>query len=387
MPTKKKTTATTKKPAAKKAAKKAAAKKAAKKAAVKKPAKKTAAKKAAKKAAVKKPAKKTAKKTAAKKTAKKTAAKKTAKKAAKKTAAKKTAKKTAAKKTAKKTVAKKAAKKTVAKKAAKKTAKKAAKKTTKKTATKKAAKKVTKAAVKKTAAKKAAITDAVAKSAFASLADPATSLTSHPGHGGVALPGRRSDIGGAYVAPRSASASVTLIPDGDDVLDEAMGEAFDAVFTPVAGHERDDDEDEDSISDGEPVADGTPFEPGDPTLDLAQICAALALEKKAEDVVILEVSHLTSYADYFVIAAAGSERQSQAVARNVSDELRRRGKLPLSTDGLEQGNWVIVDYGSVVVHVFMNSARAYYDLDGFWVDAPRIDVDEPRGKQALKHMG
>jgi ribosome-associated protein len=131
----------------------------------------------------------------------------------------------------------------------------------------------------------------------------------------------------------------------------------------------------------------TPFEPGDPSEDLAQICAHIALDKKAEDVVILKVADLTSYADYFVIAAATSDRQAQAVARAISDELRARGRQPLSTDGLEQGNWVVIDYGSVVVHIFMQSARAYYDLDGFWSDAPRVDVDEARGKGALQHLG
>ncbi|MBM4282961.1 MAG: ribosome silencing factor [Deltaproteobacteria bacterium] len=128
------------------------------------------------------------------------------------------------------------------------------------------------------------------------------------------------------------------------------------------------------------------FEPGDPSEDLAQACAALALEKKAEDVVVLRVAELTSYADFFVIAQAPSDRQVQAIARNVTEELKRRGKAPMSVDGLEQGNWVIVDYGSVVLHVFLSSARSYYDLDGFWVDAPRIAVDEGRGQGALAAM-
>ena len=74
------------------------------------------------------------------------------------------------------------------------------------------------------------------------------------------------------------------------------------------------------------------------------------------------------------------------MARTISDELKKIGRQPLSTDGMDQGNWVVLDYGSVVVHVFMNSARAYYDLDGFWSDAPQIDVDEGRGKAALGHL-
>ena len=377
MATKKKKTSTTKAPAkkapAKKAAKKAApAKKASKKSAAAKPAaKKSPAKKAAKKApAAKKTAKKTTKKAPAKKTAtKKAASKKTATKktASKKTAAKPAAtKKTAAKPAAsKKTAAKPAAsKKTAAKKtAAKKTATKktAVKKTatTKKTATKK-----TTAATKKTASKKTA----AAKPAATASKKTATMLHAPPtGHGNVYLGARTIGV------PASYEAAATLIPDADDALDEAMGDAFDTLFsTPPKPAKAQ-----------KPTE---PFVPGDPSLDLAQICAALALEKKAEDVVILQVAELTSYADYFVIAAATSDRQAQGVARTISDELRKNGRQPLSTDGMDQGNWVVLDYGSVVVHVFMNSARAYYDLDGFWSDAPKVAVDEGRGQGALAHL-
>ncbi|HEY1098930.1 MAG TPA: ribosome silencing factor [Myxococcota bacterium] len=326
------------------------------------------------------------KKTAAKKTAAKKTAKKVAKTAAKKTAAKKAAKKPAAKKAAKKTTAKKAAKKS--------TAKKVAKKATKKTAAKKpAAKKTaTKKAPAKTPAKKLA--DVEALSAYGAVTAEVTKAASKKaaakkaddlGHGAIALPGAKPkkplDVGAyggapAKKVPSSKRAAVTVVPadsdvdgDVDDALDDAMGDAFDAVFAAP-----------------KPKKPSAPFVPGEPSLDLAHTCAALALEKKADNVVILQVSELTSYADYFVIAAASSERQAQAVARNIADALKVKGKQPLSTDGMEQGNWVIVDYGAVVVHVFMESARAYYDLDGFWVDAPRVDVDEPRGKAALDYL-
>lgn len=360
MPTKKKASTTTTKKTAAKAAKKPAAKKAA----AKKPAKKAAAKKVVKKAA-KKATKKTAAKKVVKKTAKKTTAKKVAKKAAKKVV-KKAAKKTAAKKTAAKKPAKKAAAKKPAKKAAAK--KPAAKKTT---TTKAPAKKLDIASLASAYADPAAIPLPAKKTS------KAAAKADGEGHGAVALPAKKKalDVGAYGAKPSSKRAAVTVVPTGeddvDDALDDAMEDAFDAVFEkPKAA-----------------AKPSVPFVAGDPSLDLAQTCAALALEKKADDVVILQVAELTSYADYFVIAAAASERQAQAIARNISDELRRRGKHPLSTDGLEQGNWVIVDYGSVVVHVFMESARAYYDLDGFWVDAPRVDVDEVRGKGHLDHLG
>jgi ribosome silencing factor RsfS/YbeB/iojap len=337
------------------------------------PTKKTATKKVAKKAAAKKVAKKATKKAATKKATKKAATKKVVKKAAKKTAAKKTAAKKVAKKATKKTAAKKVAKKATKKTAAKKVAK-VAKKATKKTAAKKVAKVAKKATTKKPAAKAASPSKVkLSPEAMSYLA-----TASDVGHGAIALPPKKKPLNvDGYIAPASKRAAVTVVPadsgdDVDDALDDAMGDAFDAVFVAPAKKS---------------AKPAVPFVPGDASLDLAQICAALALEKKADDVVILQVAELTSYADQFVIAAAASERQAQAVARNIVDELRRRGKQPLSTDGLEQGNWVIVDYGPVVVHIFMQSARAYYDLDGFWIDAPRIAVDESRGKAALEHLG
>jgi ribosome silencing factor RsfS/YbeB/iojap len=307
---------------------------------------------------------------------------------------------------AKKTSTKKAAKKASTKKAAKKATKKTAKKATKKTA-KKAAKKTAKKATKKTAKKAAKKTAKKAAKKTAKKASTKTAPKAEPAHEVVALPSKKKlSFGGYGTAPDSEAAAVTLVPDGDDdgedALEKNLSAAFDAGFalpkkkatvalssayaeaaTEPPHHHVPLDQAATIKIDRTRLA---AFVAGDPSEDLAQACAALTLDKKAEDVVILKVSDLTSYADYFVIAAAPSERQVQAIARNVTDEVKRRGKLPLSTDGLDQGNWVIVDYGSVVVHVFLQSARGYYDLDGFWVDAPRVAVDEGRGLDVLAAM-
>ncbi len=141
----------------------------------------------------------------------------------------------------------------------------------------------------------------------------------------------------------------------------------------------------DVVAAGPPVAAPprpAPRPPPDPTEELAQVLAALSLAKKAEDVVILHVTELTSYADYFVLASAPSERQVQAIARHVAEEMKRAGKGTFGTEGLEQGHWVLCDYGAVVLHVFLGSARQYYDLEGFWQDAPRLAVDEALGLRA-----
>lgn len=108
------------------------------------------------------------------------------------------------------------------------------------------------------------------------------------------------------------------------------------------------------------------------SLELAQKAVFFALEKKAEKPLILDVSKLTSFADYFVICEAPSERQTQAIAGNVRDELAKLGKRPIGFEGFEQGSWILCDYGDVIVHVFSDTARLHYNLEGFWNGAPQI---------------
>ena len=120
------------------------------------------------------------------------------------------------------------------------------------------------------------------------------------------------------------------------------------------------------------------------TLELVQAAAALALDKKAEDVVILKVDRVTSFADYFVIASANSERQVAAIASHIEDTMRRGGHKPIGVEGKDSGNWVLVDFGDFVVHLFLDTAREYYDLDGFWTDAENVEVDEPAGMATVK---
>lgn len=108
-------------------------------------------------------------------------------------------------------------------------------------------------------------------------------------------------------------------------------------------------------------------------LALAKMCKVAAEDKKASDIVIIEVGSLTSYADYFVICSAPSERQVQAIVRNVETTLRNEGVRPLGIEGLDSSTWVLIDMGDVIFHCFTDSAREYYDLEGFWIDAPRVE--------------
>ncbi|MFZ5469930.1 MAG: ribosome silencing factor, partial [Myxococcota bacterium] len=108
---------------------------------------------------------------------------------------------------------------------------------------------------------------------------------------------------------------------------------------------------------------------------LSRKIAELLLEKKALDVVILDVRGMTSYADYFVIASGDSERQVNAMAEHVETQLKETQALrPVGVEGQQTGHWVLIDYGEVVTHLFFAEVRAFYDLEGLWTDAPREKV-------------
>ncbi|WP_300666986.1 ribosome silencing factor [Desulfoluna sp.] len=95
--------------------------------------------------------------------------------------------------------------------------------------------------------------------------------------------------------------------------------------------------------------------------------------RKAENIAVLDVRELTTYTDYFILANARSTRQAAAVGEYIKVELKKEGITPLAVDGLSEGSWVLLDYGDVIVHVFYEETRDYYDLDGLWADAVVID--------------
>jgi ribosome-associated protein len=103
--------------------------------------------------------------------------------------------------------------------------------------------------------------------------------------------------------------------------------------------------------------------------------AKAGLDKKAEDVTVLDVRGLTSYADYFVVMTADSERQASAIADHVEDTMKELGVSKVSVEGYETGRWILVDYGDVVAHVMNKESRGFYDLEGLWADAPRFQVE------------
>lgn len=110
-------------------------------------------------------------------------------------------------------------------------------------------------------------------------------------------------------------------------------------------------------------------------LDLSvDLYVKAVLGKKAGDIVVLDVREITSIADVFIICSGRSNRQVTAIAEFVQVELKKHDLRPLSVEGKKEGHWILLDYGHVVIHVFYEPVRDFYDLEGLWVDAKRIQI-------------
>lgn len=103
-----------------------------------------------------------------------------------------------------------------------------------------------------------------------------------------------------------------------------------------------------------------------------------AQDKQAEDVLVLEVGHLTSIADYFVLASGETERQVRAIATFIEKEISSRFHSIPQVEGQAASKWILLDFGDVIAHIFKNDVRQYYSLEKMWADAPQIPVPESR---------
>ena len=108
-------------------------------------------------------------------------------------------------------------------------------------------------------------------------------------------------------------------------------------------------------------------------LDLDKYLQAI-LERKAEEVVALDVRKITSLADAFIICSGSSNRQVSAIADSVFRTLKKQGVKPLYVEGKTEGHWVLMDYGDVIIHVFYTPVREFYDLEGFWRDGVKLPI-------------
>jgi len=123
--------------------------------------------------------------------------------------------------------------------------------------------------------------------------------------------------------------------------------------------------------------DGEKKKPTPPAgVDRALLCARATQEKKAEDLVVLNIGELSGFADYFVICSGVGELHVRAIAGNVYRKCREAGVRVIGEEGKQEGNWVVLDCGDVVIHVFEQSIRGFYDLERLWIHADEIEVPE-----------
>jgi ribosome-associated protein len=108
------------------------------------------------------------------------------------------------------------------------------------------------------------------------------------------------------------------------------------------------------------------------TRQFAVACARIADEKKASDIVLLDLRRLNGITDYFVICSAVNDRQSRAIAEEVAVEMKRKGLRAYGIEGHRGAPWILEDFGDFVLHIFRENLRKFYDLESLWADAPQV---------------
>src|SRR3954453_15840950 len=106
--------------------------------------------------------------------------------------------------------------------------------------------------------------------------------------------------------------------------------------------------------------------------ELARTIAGIAADKKAENVLVLDIRGLSVIADYFVICSGTSDRQVRAIVKDIDEQLGKQGIVAMHVEGLAESHWVLMDYANVIVHVFDPATREYYNLEKLWAEAPRV---------------
>ena len=105
---------------------------------------------------------------------------------------------------------------------------------------------------------------------------------------------------------------------------------------------------------------------------IALLAKAAADDKKAEDIVLLDVAKLTSLSHYFLITHGNTDRHARAIAQNIIDQLEAKKIKLWHREGMDHGEWVLLDFGSLIVHIFLKETREYYSLERLWGDAPQL---------------
>ena len=120
----------------------------------------------------------------------------------------------------------------------------------------------------------------------------------------------------------------------------------------------------------------TVIEVNEISLAKAFLSVQAAANKKANMIKILDLKDMSSFTDYFVICSGSSDRQVQAIADSIAIELKEDGFAPISVEGYREGRWVIVDFGDIVVHVFLDALREYYDIEHLWFEAKKVPIPQ-----------
>lgn len=109
---------------------------------------------------------------------------------------------------------------------------------------------------------------------------------------------------------------------------------------------------------------------------LARTCAEAVADKKAENIVLLDMRAVSDFTEFFLICSASSDPQLKAISSSIRGKVREDlGVNPSAADGFPTSQWLVLDYGSVICHLFVESKRAFYDLEGLWSDATRVPLD------------
>ncbi len=116
--------------------------------------------------------------------------------------------------------------------------------------------------------------------------------------------------------------------------------------------------------------------------DKVKVAVAAAEDKKASEVTVLKLIEVTTFADYFVICSGNSARQVQAIANEIEESLRNQKVRPLHIEGYKNAEWVLMDYGPLIIHVFTEQARRFYDLERLWRDAEKMEGINDQGLRA-----
>lgn len=105
------------------------------------------------------------------------------------------------------------------------------------------------------------------------------------------------------------------------------------------------------------------------------LCVNAALEKKAKNIIILNMQKVTSFADYSIVCSGTSDRQVQSIAQAIEENMKKSGFLPLGIEGERTARWILMDYADIIVHVFYEPVRDFYDMERLWSDAPKMEID------------